>query len=92
MGVPIPNFSFVSLWPGFYYYNGNDEDDLKGLSFAVQIQPMEVLSVRLGARNDALSDGEDESEIFARIDITFPMKRLGKDLFRFDKGTYPVDE
>ena len=40
---------------------------------------------------DALSDGEDDNEIFARIDVTFPMKRLGKDLLRFDRGTYPVD-
>jgi len=91
VGVPIPNFSFVSLWPGLYFYNGNDEDDQKGISFMIQVKPIKVLTMCLGARNDSLSDGNDENEIFARIDVTFPMRRLGKDLFSFDKGTYPLD-
>ncbi len=44
----------------------------------------------IGARSDALASGRSDSEIFLRIDATIPMRRLGKDLLAFDKGTYPV--
>jgi hypothetical protein len=89
LGIPVPNAAFISIWPGFYYYNGHHEDDMKGLSFAIKVQPIEVLGITLGARNDAPAAGRDENEMYARIELTIPMSRLDKDLFSFKKGAYP---
>ena len=91
MGVPIPNASFITLWPGLYYYDGKDEDDLKGVSFAVEVRPIRVLSVTVGGRNDALISGRDRSELFAEMRFTLPLERLGEDLFKFDRGSYPLN-
>jgi len=89
LGIPVPNAAFISIWPGFYYYNGHHEDDMKGLSFAVKVQPIEILGITLGARNDAPAAGRDDSEIYARVELTIPMSMLNKDLFSFRKGVYP---
>ena len=89
VGIPVPNAAFISVWPGLYYYDGHHEDDMRGLSLAVKVQPIEVLSLTLGARNDALAAGRDDSEVYARIELTIPMRRLDKDLFSFKKGAYP---
>jgi len=93
VGIPIPlkDMGYISLWPGFYYFRGEDEDDMQGLSFEVHYQPMKIVTFSVGARNDALSAGKDDSEVFARVEVKIPMKRLGKDLFRFTKGMYPQD-
>jgi hypothetical protein len=91
VGIPVPNASYISVWPGFYYYNGRHEDDLKGISLALQVRPVQALTFILGARNDTPSAGRDDSEIYARIELTIPMSRMGKDLWRFDRGKYPVD-
>jgi hypothetical protein len=90
-GIPVPKAAFISIWPGVYYYDGHHEDDLKGLSIAVKVQPIQILSLTLGARNDAPSAGRDESEIFARLELTVPMSQLNKALFSFNKGVYPLD-
>ncbi len=89
LGIPVPSASFVSIWPGFYYYNGHHEDDMKGLSFAVKVQPIEVLGITLGARNDTPAAGRDDNEIYARVELTIPMSMLDKNLFGFSKGVYP---
>jgi|GEM_PF-407655 len=91
VGIPIPRASFISVWPGLYFFNGEDEDDMKGLSLIVKVQPAKAVAINIGARNDALTAGRDESEIFARIDITIPMKNLGMDLFKFAPEKYPID-
>jgi len=89
LGIPVPNAAFISIWPGFYYYNGHHEDDMRGLSFAITVRPIEVLSFTLGARNDTPAAGRDDHEIYGRIELTIPMSRLGKDLFSFQRGSYP---
>lgn len=92
IGIPMPNASFITLWPGLYYYNGRDRSDMKGMSFAVEVKPMKIMSVTLGGRNDAIESGRNNrGEIFGKLEVTVPMKRLGEDLFRFEKGGYPVN-
>jgi hypothetical protein len=91
LGIPIPNASFITLWPSLYYYDGRDEDDLKGLGFAVEVKPVRALSVTVGGRNDALESGRDRGEIFVKLQFTLPMERLGEDLFKFEKGEYPLN-
>ena len=91
MGIPIPDASFISLWPGMYFYSGRDRNDLKGLSLTMMIRPITPLAISIGGRNDALQSGRDKSELFFKAELTMPFKRLGKDLFAFDKGTYPID-
>lgn len=91
LGIPMPGASFITLWPGLYYYDGKDRDDLKGLSFAIEAKPVKSVSVILGGRNDALESGRGRSEVFAMIQFTVPMERLGEDLFKFEKGQYPVN-
>lgn len=88
-GVPLPQAPFFSVWPGVYYYNGNDEDDLSGVSLALKAQPTSAVSVSLGFRGDALDAGKDDRELFLQVDMQVPMRRLGKELFAFDRGTYP---
>lgn len=91
VGIPIPMAPFLSVWPGIYYYDGHHEDDLKGLSLELQAHPVQALTFTLGARNDTPSAGRDDNEVYARIDVTIPMRRLDKDLFSFNKGSYPMD-
>ncbi len=93
LGIPISlkDAPYVSIWPSFYYFRGEDESDMQGMSFEVHVQPMKVLTFKIGARNDALSAGKDESEVYLSVEIKMPMKKLGKDLFRFTPGTYPKD-
>lgn len=91
LGIPVPNAAFISIWPGFYYYNGHHEDDMRGLGIAVKVQPIQILSFTLGARSDTPSAGRDDSEIYACLELTIPMARMDKDLFSFNKGVYPVE-
>ncbi|MGC9325580.1 MAG: inverse autotransporter beta domain-containing protein [Desulfomonilia bacterium] len=91
IGIPVPNASFISFWPGFYYYSGRDEDDMSGLSLTMVVKPIQPLAISIGGRNDALQSGRDESELFIKAEVTIPFKRMGKDLFTFDKGQYPLD-
>jgi hypothetical protein len=91
MGIPIPDASFISLWPSIYYYDGKDEDNLKGIGLEVRIQPTPAIAVSIGGRNDTLQAGRDSNELYAKLEVTIPMKRLGKDLFAFDMGQYPLD-
>jgi len=91
-GIPLPNASFITLWPGVYYYNGSDRSDMKGMSFAIEVKPMKILAVTLGGRNDAIESGRNNrGEIFFKAAVTVPMERLGQDLFKFERGTYPVN-
>ncbi len=91
LGVPIPNAGFISLWPSIYYFDGKDEDNLKGIGLELRVQPTKAVAVSLGGRNDTLQSGKDDNELYAKIEVTIPMKRLGKDLFAFDKGQYPMN-
>jgi hypothetical protein len=92
VGIPIPNAPFITVWPGAYYYNGRDRSDMKGFSFAVEARPMKALCVTLGGRNDAIESGRnDRGEIFFKMAVIIPMERLGEDLFKFDRGQYPVN-
>lgn len=91
VGIPLPEAPFISLWPGFYYYAGKDEEDMGGISMVLRVQPAKPLVVSIGGRNDALQAGRDRSELFFRVDITVPFDRLGKDLFAFHLGEYPLD-
>ncbi|HQO81166.1 MAG: hypothetical protein GXY28_10110 [Bacteriovoracaceae bacterium] len=91
VGIPIPNASFITLWPGMYYYDGKDEDDMTGLSFVVEAKPVKALSVFIGGRNDALESGRDRGELFVKFQVTIPMERLGEDLFKFEQGQYPLN-
>ncbi|HPI92505.1 MAG TPA: inverse autotransporter beta domain-containing protein [Deltaproteobacteria bacterium] len=91
VGIPIPNAPFLSLWPGFYYYAGDDREDMGGMSMVLRAQPIKPLVVSLGGRNDALQAGRDRSEFFLKVEFTVPFDRIGKDLFAFDVGGYPVD-
>jgi len=91
LGIPVPNASFITFWPGLYYYNGNDRSDMQGFSLALEIKPMEVFSMSFGGRNDAIQSGRDESELYGKIEITIPMRRLGKDIFKMSRGQYPLD-
>jgi len=90
-GVPLPNAPFVSLWPGIYYYAGRDRDNMSGMSIMVQVHPIKPLFVSLGGRNDALQAGRDRSELFFNVEFAIPLQRLGKDLFAFNPGEYPLD-
>ena len=91
-GIPVPNAPFVVVWPGAYYYKGDDRSDMKGMSLMVEVKPVRAVSVFFGGRNDAIESGRnDRGEIFAKVEVTIPMKRLGEDLFSFDKGQYPVN-
>jgi len=89
LGIPVPNAAFISIWPGVYYYNGHHENDMKGLSIAVKVQPIEILAITLGARNDTPTAGRGDSEVYARVELTVPMSMLDKNLFDFSKGAYP---
>jgi len=91
VGIPIPNASFITIWPSLYYYDGKDNDNLKGMGLEIRVQPVQAVALSIGGRNDTPSAGREDSEIYAKIEVTIPMKRLGKDLFAFDKGQYPVD-
>lgn len=91
LGIPIPKMGFISLWPSMYYYNGDDQDDMKGIGLEIRAQPTKAITVAVGGRNDAVSSGRNDSEMYARIEITVPFKRLGKDLFAFDMGEYPMN-
>lgn len=90
-GIPIPDASFISVWPGLYYYAGRDEEDMGGMSMTVQVKPIKLLTISVGGRNDTLQTGRDKSELFAKFEVVIPMRRLGKDLFEFEKGDYPLD-
>jgi hypothetical protein len=89
-GIPIPNASFITVWPGYYYYAGRDEGDLKGLSLTIQVNPLKPLFISIGGRNDTLQSGKSSSEMFIRAEIEIPFQRLGKDLFAANPGVYPV--
>lgn len=92
VGIPIPNAPFITVWPGAYYYNGDDRSDMKGFSLALEARPVKALSLTLGGRNDAIESGRnDRGEIFFKAMVTIPMDRLGQDLFKFEKGVYPVN-
>lgn len=91
LGIPLPNVGFISLWPSIYYYNGDDQDNMKGIGFEIRAQPTKAITVAVGGRNDAVSSGRDDNELYARFEITVPLKRLGKDLFAFDIGEYPMN-
>lgn len=90
-GIPLPNAPFVSVWPGAYYYSGKDRQDKGGISMMVQVQPIKPLTLSLGGRNDALQAGRDSSELYFKVEFTVPFDRLGKDLFAFTLGEYPLD-
>ncbi|OPZ60536.1 MAG: hypothetical protein BWY87_00408 [Deltaproteobacteria bacterium ADurb.Bin510] len=83
VGVPIPGHEFLTVRPGAYYYNGRDEDDVKGLSLSIEAQPVEVLTLVVGARSDSLDNGRNEVQAFAQVRLTWPMRRLGRDIFAF---------
>jgi len=89
LGIPIPNVGFISVWPSIYYYDGKDQDNLKGIGLEIKAQPTKAISISIGGRNDTIQAGRDDSELYAKFEITIPMKRLGKDLFAFDIGEYP---
>ncbi len=91
-GVPLPGISFISLWPGVYFYKGRVKNDMQGFSLAVQAKPMKVLTLTFGGRNDAIESGRyDRGEIFGKVEFTIPMSRMDDDLFKFDMGQYPVN-
>lgn len=91
-GIPVPNAPFVIVWPGAYYYMGDDRSDMKGMSLMVEVKPVRAVSIFFGGRNDAIESGRnDRGEIIAKVEVTIPMKRLGEDLFSFDRGQYPVN-
>ena len=90
-GIPIPNASFISVWPGFYFFSGRDMQDKGGMSMTVQVNPIEPLIISFGGRSDTLQSGRDSSEFFAKVEVVIPMKRLGKDLLEFNPGQYPAD-
>lgn len=90
-GIPVPNMPFISLWPGVYYYSGKDEENMSGMSLTLRAQPVRPLVISVGGRNDALQAGRDRSELFCRVELSVPFDRLGKDLFAFDPGEYPLD-
>ncbi|HHO74998.1 MAG TPA: hypothetical protein ENN05_01040 [Deltaproteobacteria bacterium] len=91
LGIPIPNASFISIWPSLYYYDGRDRKDMKGIGLEVRIQPVQAAALIIGGRNDTHTAGREDSEIYAKLEVTIPMRRLGKDLFAFNKGQYPID-
>jgi hypothetical protein len=89
-GIPIPDAPFISVWPGYFFYSGRDESDLKGLSLAIQVNPIKPLFISFGGRSDTPQSGRDTSEMFIRMDVRIPLNRLGKDLFAFNPGEYPL--
>jgi hypothetical protein len=93
MGIPIPQASFVSVWPGFYFYSGRDEDDMAGMSLAIRVKPLKPLTISVGGRSDTLQSGKDKNEVFAKAECVIPIQSIGKmkDLFVFDAGQYPMD-
>jgi hypothetical protein len=62
-----------------------------GLSMTARVQPIKPLVFSFGGRNDTLQAGRDESEFFFRVEFTIPFDRLGRDLFAFNRGEYPVE-
>jgi hypothetical protein len=90
-GIPIPDASFISVWPGLYFFSGRDREDMGGMSMTVQVNPIKPLIISFGGRNDTLQSGRDSSELFAKVEVVIPMKRLGRDLLEFNPGQYPVD-
>jgi len=89
--IPIPNAPFVSLWPGVYYYAGRDRENMGGLSMMVQVQPIKPLFISFGGRNDTLQAGKDKGELFFKVELSIPFQRLGKDMFVFNYGKYPLE-
>ncbi len=89
-GIPVPNASFITIWPGYYFYSGRDQSDMKGLSLTAQINPIKPLFVSIGGRNDTLQSGRRSSEMFFRTEVRIPLNRLGKNLLAFNPGNYPL--
>jgi hypothetical protein len=90
-GIPVPNAPFVSVWPGFYYFAGKDRENMRGMSMMIQVQPIKPLYISAGGRNDTLQSGRARSELFFKLEFAIPLQRLGRDLFAFNYGEYPVD-
>ena len=88
VGVPIPGYEFLSVRPGFYLYNGDDADDVRGVSLAIEARPVEIFDFSLGIRGDALDSGRDEVQAFAQIRLTYPMRRLGRDILNFNQNGF----
>lgn len=91
LGIPIPDAGFITVWPGIYYYGGEIQTDVGGVSLAVEVKPVKAVSIIVGGRSDALEVGRNDPEIFTKLQVTIPMRHLGKDLFKFDKGEYPIN-
>lgn len=90
--IPIPNYAFITIWPGIYYYDGKNEDDLTGGSIKVKAQPIKPLEVYLGFRSDAPESGRKSNEFFAGIDITIPIREFDIDkLIKFYNPKYPIE-
>jgi hypothetical protein len=89
-GIPLPNAPFITIWPGYFFYSGRDEADLKGLSLAVQVNPIKPLFLTFGGRSNTPQSGRDSSEMFMRAEVRIPLNRLGKDLFAINPGEYPT--
>ena len=90
-GIPVPNAPFVSVWPGFYYFAGKDKEDMTGMSLMIQLQPIKSVFISAGGRNDTLQAGRARSELFFKLECAIPLQRLGKDLWAFNYGEYPLD-
>ena len=90
-GIPIPNASFITIWPSLFYFDGRDRADLKGMGIEVRVQPVQAIALSFGGRNDTPTAGRKSSEMYAKLEVTIPMKRLGKELFTFNKGQYPAE-
>ncbi len=72
-GIPLPKISFVTLWPGVYFYSCRDRSDMKGVSFTVEARPIKALSLSVGGRNDALISGRnDRGEVFGKVEVIIP--------------------
>jgi hypothetical protein len=92
VGIPVPNYAFITIWPGIYYYSGRNGKDMQGLSFKLKAQPIKPVEIYLGARNDAPESGRNDNEIFAGIDITIPISGFDIDkMLKFYNPAYPID-
>jgi hypothetical protein len=92
VGIPIPKYAFLTVWPEYYYFNGKHEDTLSGFGIKLQAQPIKPLQVYLGVRNNAPESGRNDGEVVAGIDITIPISGFDlNSMWKFYNPKYPID-
>ncbi len=87
--VPIPGYEYLVVRPGLYYYQGQDESSLQGVDLALLFMPLEIMDITLGMRSDALDGGRDDTQVYLKVNVAVPMRKLGRDLLAVNLQSTP---